>query len=147
LITYRNKFLKCDPIINVVGYILILRLNEDKRIKVGSLGEVSFKKGYYMYVGSAKNSIKRIERHFKSKKRLRWHIDYLSTNSEVLDAMLFHIEECELANTLSKHFEKIKNFGCSDCKCYSHLFYSTNNPVNKLKGLFKELTSFTSRRM
>ncbi|MCD6590442.1 MAG: GIY-YIG nuclease family protein, partial [Candidatus Aenigmarchaeota archaeon] len=81
----------------MVSYILILKLDENKEIKIGSLGNIKFKKGYYMYVGSAKNSIKRIERHFKVEKKLRWHIDYLSVNSKVLDALLFDIEECDLS--------------------------------------------------
>ncbi len=121
----------------MVSYILILKLDEGKKIKIGSLGNIKFKKGYYMYVGSAKNSIKRIERHFKAEKKLRWHIDYLSVNAKVLDALLFDIEECDLSNVLLQHFEKIKGFGCSDCKCITHLFYSATNPIEKLKKLFK----------
>lgn len=122
----------------MVSYILILKLDEDKTIKVGSLNNIDFKKGFYMYVGSAKNSIKRIERHFKADKKLRWHIDYLSINSEVLNAMIFtNTQECALANTLSQHFEGVKNFGCSDCNCHSHLFYAANNPKEKLTKLFK----------
>ena len=124
----------------MVSYILILKLEKDKIIKVGALGKLNFKKGFYMYVGSAKSSIKRIERHFRTDKKLRWHIDYLSVNADVLNTIVFsakEVLECHLANILSQHFEGTKNFGCSDCECYSHLFFSEKNPIEKLAKLFE----------
>jgi len=127
----------------VVSYILILKLDENKTIEVGSLGKIDFKEGYYLYVGSAKSSMKRIERHFKTDKKLRWHIDYLSVNSKVLNAIVFtNAQECDLANTLSQRLEKIKNFGCSDCKCESHLFYLAKEPYELLKKLFKDVSFY-----
>ena len=124
----------------MVSYILILRLDEGKTIEVGKLGRIEFKEGYYLYVGSAKNSLKRIERHFKMDKKLHWHIDYLSLNSQVMNAIIFNkLQECEIADRLSKRFKKIKNFGCSDCKCLSHLFYSAKEPTKELNELFKDV--------
>lgn len=34
--------------------------------------------------------------------------------------------ECSLANFISKNGEEKENFGCSDCKCKSHLIYFSN---------------------
>ncbi len=110
------------------GYILVIRVKRDFSTKVGALGEVEFKKGYYMYVGSAKR-ISRVCRHFKKEKKLKWHIDYLTVEAEVVCAYLFDKEECELSKMLSKEYEGIRGFGCSDCKCKTHLYYSEKLPV------------------
>lgn len=40
-------------------------------------------------------------------------------------------KECDIAKKLSNEFPSVKNFGCSDCKCDSHLFY--HEKVSKLK--------------
>ena len=46
------------------SYLLILELKRNRDISVGKLGRVSFKRGFYIYVGSAMaNLSKRIERH------------------------------------------------------------------------------------
>ena len=51
-------------------YCLIIKLNYDSIISVGKIGELDFKKGYYVYVGSALNSIDgRIKRHLKIRKK------------------------------------------------------------------------------
>ena len=34
-------------------YILVIRLFEDSKIKIGSIGKLDFFKGYYLYLGSA----------------------------------------------------------------------------------------------
>ncbi len=112
------------------SYILIIRLTTPTKIKVGKLGTLEFKPGYYAYVGSAMNSIEaRVRRHLrKTGKKLFWHIDYLlaSEYAEVVDVLIKESnkkEECEIAGKLAERFESIPKFGCSDCKCKSHLFY------------------------
>jgi len=37
-------------------------------------------------------------------------------------------KECEIAKDLSDKFSNIQDFGSSDCKCESHLFYHENIP-------------------
>ena len=62
----------------------MLTVGRDLRIRVGSLGVIEFKKGYYIYVGSGQTNLeKRIQRHKKKIKKVKWHIDYLTTNSDV----------------------------------------------------------------
>ncbi|MHA1488340.1 MAG: GIY-YIG nuclease family protein [Promethearchaeota archaeon] len=118
-------------------YILIIHLFKDINIKIGALGNIFFKKGYYSYVGSAMGNIgsstleNRIKRHLlpSSKKKIHWHIDYLLENEETRVIKLYLIPchqtlECIIAGELSIVADDIvKNFGCSDCKCDSHLFY------------------------
>lgn len=111
------------------SYVLIIEMKDGTSIEVGRLGKIYFRKGYYAYIGSALNSLeKRIERHLKKEKKLRWHIDYLLKHANILE--IFYIEssrreECNIANHFSS-LKPIEKFGASDCKCKSHLFYSEN---------------------
>ncbi|OYT34983.1 endonuclease III [Archaeoglobales archaeon ex4484_92] len=101
-----------------------MRNYESKKVKVGRLGTVEFKPGFYFYVGSSDIGIHRIKRHFRKNKRKRWHIDYITDKFEILGAIMLKQKECELALRLSRNLEYVPKFGCSDCKCPSHLFYS-----------------------
>lgn len=113
-------------------YILILHLENDISIQVGKLGKLKFKKGYYAYVGSAfgPGGIKsRLKHHIHPlKKKLHWHIDYLRKEASIKEVW---VSDCKnrlehewgsvLENIVSS--EKIPGFGCSDCKCDSHIFH------------------------
>jgi len=116
-------------------YVLLIRLPARHDIRIGGLGELEFKEGYYAYVGSALNGLdSRINRHLKKGKKMHWHIDYLLQHGAICD--VYHKpaekkEECEIARTLNEIFKSIKYFGSSDCKCDSHLFYSERK--NRLK--------------
>ena len=109
------------------SYILLIKLKANKIIKIGKLGKLFFKKGFYVYIGSAmKNLEKRLNRHLSNNKKYHWHIDYLLDESEILESYFKKNtikEECKLANIFKEKLEKIPGFGCSDCKCTSHLFY------------------------
>lgn len=113
-------------------YCLIIRLNNDSRISVGKIGELDFKKGYYVYTGSALNSIDaRIKRHLKIEKKIFWHIDYFlaSSNASIKEVVLERSPEkweCNVAREISIKGSPVNKFGCSDCKCDSHLFYFEN---------------------
>ena len=116
------------------AYILLLRASKDFSKRIGSLGRMHFEKGNYVYVGSAQSSLfPRFERHYaKRKKRLHWHIDYLTTskNFNVKRAVYSSTNrkefECRLSSKVSElPFSKpILSFGSTDCKygCKSHLF-------------------------
>ena len=110
-------------------YIAIFRLDKACHIKVGSLGRLAFQKGLYFYVGSAqKNMSARLARHARQDKVLRWHIDYLSVQAELLGAIMIQggrEHECELAGELGRMYElAVPGFGSSDCRCGGHLFYA-----------------------
>lgn len=108
--------------------MLLIEVLKDLKIKTGKLGSISFEKGYYAYAGSALNSLeKRVERHLRSEKKIFWHVDYLLKNSRIMG--VFYAEtgnrkECSLARDLSREFYSVNDFGCSDCRCRSHLFFS-----------------------
>ena len=110
------------------SYILIVKIPEDKRIRIGKLGHIDFAKGFYIYVGSAMNGLEgRIRRHLSENKKLHWHLDYLLGEGEVVEVYIKESnsrEECEVARKLSEIFASISGFGSSDCRCKSHLFYT-----------------------
>jgi len=123
--------MKYDIPDNKGTYSLLLYADSDKSIKVGSLGKLKIKKGYYVYIGSAfgPGGLKaRIGRHLKKSKKLRWHIDYLRKATDIVD-IKFSTDneklECSWAAKLVKDggITPFKGFGSSDCKCPSHLFY------------------------
>ncbi len=159
-------------------YVLILRMTDSKDIRVGKLGRLHFRRGYYSYVGSAQGSggFKRVKRHFnvaRGKNTTRkWHIDYILPHSEVICAVFSPTDEaieCVVAKligekTLRKFYQKplrrftsqtrmpagirgycasrsfgfsaaIQGFGCSDCSCESHLFFTGGNIMGEASGI------------
>jgi sugar fermentation stimulation protein A len=116
------------------SYLLILKLKRSQTINVGRLGKVSFKKGFYIYVGSAMaNLSKRIERHRHLRKKHHWHIDELRDMAEFHSMLAIRSSdrlECEIAKAFSKIAEwKIPRFGSSDCSCETHLFGMSRDPL------------------
>ena len=118
------------------SYILLLKLKEDKTIRIGKIGKLFFKKGFYVYVGSSMNNLeKRITRHLSKDKKIHWHIDYLLEKTEILEVSIKENtikEECKIANMFKEKLEKIPGFGCSDCNCQSHLFYGSLNEIKNI---------------
>jgi Uri superfamily endonuclease len=123
-------------------YAIIMDLTRNKRISVGKLGKINFKKGYYLYVGSGQNSLEtRIARHLRKKKKKFWHIDYLLSQRETRMREVWIAEDRRIeCLTARKILEEIntpllgKKFGSSDCKCPTHLFY-----LNQSKKLARDL--------
>lgn len=112
-------------------YLLVIALERDTDITVGALGNIPFKKGFYLYVGSAKNGLEqRISRHLREKKKKHWHIDYLLEYGEIVDVKArvgASQDECALAKRVSEFTNTVKGFGSSDCRCSGHLFYHIEN--------------------
>jgi len=112
-------------------YILICLLEKDQSLQIGSLGQTYLKKGIYAYVGSAFGPggiLARICRHVRRSKRIKWHIDYLTSLKDcfILGFFLFinNKIECNIAKILEeeKCETPIIKFGSTDCKCKTHLF-------------------------
>ena len=117
-------------------YMIVLRLPRDRRIAVGSLGEVKFGHGFYIYVGSAmKDLTKRLERHRRLTKNYHWHIDHLREHADFVAAIPIRTSahlECELAGSVREIADwSVPGFGCSDCTCKSHLFGMQEDPVHQ----------------
>ena len=116
-------------------YILKIYLKKPITISVGALGLIKFNKGYYFYVGSAKRNLSsRLKRHLQKKKKLFWHIDYLSSNKNADIKTIWistKISECKMADCLfNSGLRVINRFGSSDCKCKGHLFYARLGALN-----------------
>jgi Uri superfamily endonuclease len=110
------------------AYQLIISLARPAIIAVGALGEYRFPAGSYIYTGRAsKNLGKRIARHKRGEKRLRWHIDYLLQQAQIADVRIYpgkEMEECSINNETALSLQgsfPVKGFGSSDCRCPSHL--------------------------
>jgi len=119
------------------NYVLVLRLNEEKIIEIGSLGKFRFSSGYYAYIGSAFNKgglTARLGHHFGPAENPHWHIDYLNRHAEISEVWYSETDknmEHEWANRMLEMPEGIffiNGFGSSDCNCIGHLFYFREAP-------------------
>ncbi len=133
------------------GYLVILRLREEKNIAVGKMGTVLFPSGYYVYAGSAMaNLTARLERHRRLRKNLHWHIDYLREAAEFETALPVRSAvtlECPMAEAMDAIADwKIPGFGSSDCSCPSHLFGMRSNPLRS-EEFIRLLTYFRIDRL
>ena len=128
-------------------YVLLIENDRVRNINIGRLGKLAFIPGYYIYVGSALNNLeKRIQRHCSSNKKIFWHIDYLLEEMEICE--VFRIEsnhrlECMVAQKFAECFFPVSGFGCSDCKCKSHLFFNEDNRQIKvhMEKIIGEITN------
>lgn len=117
-------------------------------VRVGALGVITFRAGWYIYVGSALGSggLQRLERHISlgrlRDKQPKWHVDYLLTSpgfSLVYTVSAGTVDrlECRLARELNR--DSIQTFGCSDCSCASHLLYRQSDPRQEILAAFRKL--------
>lgn len=116
------------------SYALLVHVEVPITVAAGGLGSFSLEPGYYLYVGSARRGMgNRLARHACPRKKLRWHIDYLTTarGVQVLGAVVAPAyEECTLHQALREaggSFPVVPGFGASDCLagCGSHLLRLT----------------------
>ena len=124
-------------------YVLFLRFKKEVLVEIGSLGTHRIPRGLYAYIGSAKGPgglEARVKRHIKRDKKVRWHIDYLTTRPECLiEAIIFiksnTLKEEELVRFLERRggIHLIKGFGSSDDKLtLSHLLYFGETSLSKI---------------
>jgi N-glycosylase/DNA lyase len=125
-------------------YCLIAYLGKPMEIDIARLGKVKFRKGYYCYIGSAMTNLeKRIKRHYSKDKKRYWHIDYFLEHAKLLGFRSLEMtnrEECWLAEQIRKMSDgEVRRFGCTDCRCGSHLQYFKRNPLKmaRFAGIFR----------
>jgi Uri superfamily endonuclease len=117
-------------------------------IRVGALGPLTFRAGWYVYVGSALGSggLRRLGRHISlarlRDKRPTWHVDYLLLSPEfsleyAVCAGSVDRYECLITSTLNR--SGIPGFGCSDCSCSSHLIYRDEEPREEILTAFRSV--------
>ena len=119
------------------SYIIILYLNGDKKIQIGRLGRLSFTRGFYAYAGSAFGPgglISRLNHHLRPTSKPHWHIDYLRRKTSLVEVWISqrkdrqeHLWATRLGD-LSRTASPIAKFGCSDCKCATHLYHFPQQP-------------------
>jgi Uri superfamily endonuclease len=115
-------------------YTIIISCNRPLKVTFGSLGTVKIPRGLYLYCGSAlgKGAVSlegRIRRHWRRNKKIRWHVDYMTSNRSCSVRAAIYVEsterlECNLNNALSKDLKALPvlpHLGASDCSCESHL--------------------------
>ena len=118
------------------SYMVVLGFQRDAVIDVGKLGPHCFRRGYYVYVGSAMKGLSaRIARHRRLRKKHHWHIDYIrpaASECEILPIRASQRLECDLAAALGRILAPgPRGFGSSDCACEGHLFFSKTHPLRR----------------
>ena len=117
-------------------YALVLWSDASTCARIGRWGRLNVRPGYYIYVGSALGPggvLARVSRHCREPKSKHWHIDYLREFTILASVWYCHspirLEHCwaEAFANLNET-EQVKGFGCSDCRCESHLFFSVSEP-------------------
>lgn len=118
-------------------YVLILRLQNQRQLRIGRFGTVPLEAGFYAYVGSALGMgglTARLRHHLRRARRPHWHIDFLRQVAPIKQIWwtegkkrLEHIWANDLRK-LTGGQVTIKGFGASDCNCESHLIYFPRLP-------------------
>jgi Uri superfamily endonuclease len=113
-------------------YLLHVWLEQEATLVPSRLGPQTFRRGDYLYVGSARGSgglRARILRHARSGRSpaSHWHIDTLLAPADLLGAWWSPLEG------------QPDGFGASDCRCEGHLVYfqsrdSLERAIVKLTG-------------
>ncbi|NPA47947.1 MAG: DUF123 domain-containing protein [Thermococci archaeon] len=126
------------------AYLLIIRLGDETTVRTRAR-EFHLRPGYYVYVGSAMNSLEaRVRRHMSrhGHKRLHWHIDYLLERAEVLEAILIPSEERieeRLSDAVSRLGNAVEGFGASDLRVSSNLYRFDEHPEDLLMNLLSSM--------
>lgn len=122
-------------------YCLLFR-NRECAISVGSLNRLAFQRGWHIYVGSAQGpgGLSRVNRHIRlaalGDRRPHWHVDHLLIHPDFRLAYSICAPcagdfECQLADAIGTG--AVPGFGCSDCRCESHLFYRPRLPIREVE--------------
>lgn len=118
-------------------YVLVFDLGAPVENKLGVFS------GRYCYVGSAMGPgglRARLARHLRKAKPLQWHIDSLTSSEGFRPISVYAasgVPECRVALGLSSQFDGHPRFGCSDCKCPTHLFLIED--LRRLEAMMKKL--------
>lgn len=136
------------PVSNTTGtYVLVSYCAKGGLVTVGRLGEISFPRGWYAYVGSAfgPGGLRgRLMHHLRALKTCHWHVDYLRRHAALREVWingsaerLEHRWAAALAGLIPAA-RPIPGFGCSDCTCLSHLVYYRTYPGCHFKKAIPE---------
>jgi Uncharacterized conserved protein len=130
-------------------YVLFIRFDSPKDVRVGALGTIRFH-GDYCYIGSAMNGLdQRISRHLSKEKKIHWHIDNITVTADMTEA--FESSSCDECGLRRKAEDAgmipaVKGFGCSDCRCDTHLLIADRKSRTELITN-EHLTAFKDQRL
>ena len=130
------KTMLCFLLAEPGTYALVLRSSSTRAIRIGRLGVLALRPGYYVYIGSAfgPGGLRaRIAHHARRTPLPHWHIDYLRrhTRIESVGYCCGERREHEFAaaiRALPGTAVPMRGFGSSDCGCETHLFWFTFMP-------------------
>ena len=117
-------------------YTLIMVCEKPVEVKIGKIGQARIEKGLCLYTGSALGrggtSLEgRIGRHYLRKKRVRWHIDFLTVRPEIIIKRAVCVEsskrfECQINQLIMSELPAkpvATHAGSTDCSCNGHLLF------------------------
>ena len=148
---YRISPDRVDTLPNAGGtYLLLFRVDEPLRVRVGRLGPLTLEGGWYAYVGSAHGPgglRARVRRHVRGSSRRHWHIDYIT---HILPPHTIYYTvapvplECHWVHTLLAHpgvHAPLPGLGSSDCRqgCPAHFL---RIPSEKIQPWLEEGMSY-----
>ena len=128
-------------------YILGFKILNNLTLNIKTLnhgGKIILPSGYYLYIGSAFGPgglFARVRRHLQRNKKIRWHIDFITTKADKLNFLFVYgiksskdaITECDIVRKLID--EKVaklslRGFGATDSECSTHLLTMETNLFN-----------------
>ncbi len=118
-------------------YALILFCSRAELVRIGKLGPLELRRGFYVYVGSAlgPGGVRaRVAHHQKVSPRPHWHIDYLRRHIRLERIWYSHHrvrrehQWARLIHALQAASVPVAGFGSSDCRCATHLFFFKRRP-------------------
>jgi Uri superfamily endonuclease len=113
------------------SYALLLSSASDANIRVGKLGGMRLRPGFYIYIGSAlgPGGVRaRVNHHLHASPRPRWHIDYLRAHATAEEVWLCQGRKrrehlwARFLSSMPGVSVPMPGFGSSDCGCEAHLF-------------------------
>ena len=123
-------------------------------VRIGKLGLTKIKNGNYLYTGSALglgavSLERRIARHRRRNKLVRWHVDYLTVRPEITVTNVICIEsderlECQINQRIVSNLKAkptIHRAGASDCNCTGHLLSVKSRNAKAITKKLKEIYS------
>lgn len=123
-------------------YILLIYLSVEQKLRVGSLEEITFSPGYYVYVGSAMGGLSgRINRYLRPRKKMHWNIDYFLQVGQLKEIFILESKqkkECAISCFLAQSLLPAANrFGSTDCSCRTHLYFAPEEAwIKRILTLF-----------
>jgi len=131
-------------------YCLKIYCGKNIKASIGKLGRTEFKKGWYLYTGSAAGGIEsRVLRHLGKRKKLFWHIDYLLSRKDIDVEIIYYLPgrqklECKISRDFSSILKPVRGFGSSDCRCIGHLYLLQEDLFGQLEELMVRGHGFRS---